>query len=564
MNNLSSTNSYHDETNSKKQWERDEQVNNVVNFEQVKFEKSQRQFAESEGIPRTTLQHWLKRKENLNESKVVIQFFENSEGLAFLHRLLIAAHYEFTKVGSASIHNVCHFVELAGLSPFVANSYGTQQQVSKNIDNHIINFEQEERERLSKGMSKKKISLCEDETFHPDICAVAIEPISNFIIVEEYVEKRDGNTWNQVVEAGISGLPVEIIQVSSDLATGIVNHTKKGLGVHHSPDVFHVSNEVVKGTSVALSSQVKNTQKAYEETVAKTSFEKEKQEQYDNLEKRPVGRRPQFENKIAKAYAYEKQALKMLEETQKNQEIVKTAHADIGQVYHPYNLETGTKQDAQVVSKLLDDCFEKINNATNSLSERCKKQVDKAHRVIGDMRANIAFFFATVDMYLQSMNFSPEIIEAQHDYLIPGFYLATVAEKEKDLEKKRQIKQKSQELLSIFYDRQGIFAHCTIETLQLAEHCAKECAQFFQRSSSCVEGRNAQLSLKHHSLHRLSKEKLQALTAIHNYYLKRSDGTTPAERFFGAKPKDMFQYLLDHINLPARPRKSPKGIRLAA
>lgn len=62
MNNLSSTNSYHDETNSKKQWERDEQVNNVVNFEQVKFEKSQRQFAESEGIPRTTLQHWLKRK----------------------------------------------------------------------------------------------------------------------------------------------------------------------------------------------------------------------------------------------------------------------------------------------------------------------------------------------------------------------------------------------------------------------------------------------------------------------------------------------------------------------
>jgi hypothetical protein len=216
------------------------------------------------------------------------------------------------------------------------------------------------------------------------------------------------------------------------------------------------------------------------------------------------------------------------------------------------------------VSKLLEDCFEKIDKATESLSERCKKHVNKAHRVIDNMFASIAFFFATVDMYLQSMNFSPEIVAAMHDYLIPGFYLATVAEKEKDLEQKRQIKQKSQELLSIFYEKQGVFAHCTVETLQLVEHCAKECTQFFQRSSSCVEGRNAQLSLRHHSLHRLSKNKLQAHTAIHNYYLKRSDGTTAAERFFGAKPKDMFQYLLDHINLPARPRKRQKEIPLAA
>lgn len=304
------------ETNSKKQWKRDEQVNNVVNFEQVQFEKSQRQFAHHHGISRTTLQYWLKRKENLDESEAVIQFFESPEGLAFLHTLLIATHYEFTKVGSASIHNVCHFIELAGLSSFVANSYGTQQQISKNIDSYIINFEQEERERLSHGMSQKKISLCEDETFHPDICAVAIEPVSNFIIVEEYVEKRDENTWNQVVKAGISGLPIEVIQVNSDLAMGLINHAKKGLGVHHSPDVFHVSHEIVKGTSVALSSLVKKAQKAYEETQAQTKQEKLKQEQYDNLEKRPAGRRPQFEKKIAEAEAYEEQALKNLEKTQ--------------------------------------------------------------------------------------------------------------------------------------------------------------------------------------------------------------------------------------------------------
>jgi flagellar biosynthesis GTPase FlhF len=94
-----------------------------------------------------------------------------------------------------------------------------------------------------------------------------------------------------------------------------------------------VSNEVVKGTSVALSSKVSKAQKAYEETKTKTEQEKLKQEQY--LEKRPVGRRPQFEKKIAKAKVEEEQALKELEETQENQEIVKTANANIGHVYHP-------------------------------------------------------------------------------------------------------------------------------------------------------------------------------------------------------------------------------------
>jgi hypothetical protein len=38
----------------------------------------------------------------------------------------------------------------------------------------------------------KWITLYEDETFHPAICLVAIDAESNFIMLEEYVEKRMG------------------------------------------------------------------------------------------------------------------------------------------------------------------------------------------------------------------------------------------------------------------------------------------------------------------------------------------------------------------------------------
>ena len=66
--------------------------------------------------------------------------------------------------------------------------------------------------------------------------------------------------------------------------------------------------------------------------------------------------------------------------------------------------------------------------------------------------------------------------------------------------------------------------------------------------------------MRHHSLHRLTREKLVALTAVHNYYVTRSDGTTAAERFFGSKPTDMFTWLLDRLDVPARPAAKRSNI----
>ena len=74
-----------------------------------------------------------------------------------------------------------------------------------------------------------------------------------------------------------------------------------------------------------------------------------------------------------------------------------------------------------------------------------------------------------------------------------------------------------------------------------------------EADSSCVEGRNGHLSLWHHSWHHISQRKLSALTIVHNYFTKRPDGTTPAERFFKKKPQDLFAWLLEHVDLPVRP-----------
>ncbi len=507
--------------NGKIQWKRDDVASVVVDFELAKQKQSQRQFAKNQGVSRTTLQHWLARKESLDASSALIWFFESPEGTAFLHRLITAAHFVFTKDGIASIHNVNNFLELCGLSPFIASSYSTQRRVSNNMDRTIIEFEESERERLSQNMPEKKISLCEDETFHPQTCMVAMEPVSNFIIVEKYVENREGKTWNKVINEALRDLPVKVIQVVSDEARGLINHTIKGLKAHHSSDSFHVSYEIGKGTSGPLAAVVKKAEKQYESAAKQTQTQIHLKESYDNQPKRPRGRRPHFEQKVELASENERQAQVNLTNDRQNQETVRTAIAEIGKVYYPYNPETGEKQDAQKVSELLESCFERINGAIIGLSERCKKRVDKAHRVVTSMVANIAFFFHMINLYMDNFGISDSERQLMHEYLIPGLYLQQVARKEKDPERKAVISERSQEFLAILAERDGPFSDYREDDVKELVKAAEECAHLFQRSSSCVEGRNAQLSLRHHGIHRLSNQLLKAQTIVHNYYVRK-------------------------------------------
>ena len=84
---------------------------------------------------------------------------------------------------------------------------------------------------------------------------------------------------------------------------------------------------------------------------------------------------------------------------------------------------------------------------------------------------------------------------------------------------------------------------------------AQGCADLFQRSSSCVEGRNGHLSRYHQGCHRLSDRKLAALTAIHNSPIRRPDGTTAAERFFGRAHPLLVEQVLGQISFPPPPRR---------
>jgi hypothetical protein len=100
------------DASEKIQWQRDDVAAKIIDFEQAREKQSQRQFAIEQGVSRSTLQHWLARKNCIDASASLIDFFESPVGTAFLHRIVTAAHFAFTKDGVASIHNVSSFLKL--------------------------------------------------------------------------------------------------------------------------------------------------------------------------------------------------------------------------------------------------------------------------------------------------------------------------------------------------------------------------------------------------------------------------------------------------------------------
>ncbi|WP_082081643.1 DUF6399 domain-containing protein [Methylocucumis oryzae] len=82
----------------------------------------------------------------------------------------------------------------------------------------------------------------------------------------------------------------------------------------------------------------------------------------------------------------------------------------------------------------------------------------------------------------------------------------------------------------------------------------------FQRSVSAVEGRSGCLSQMVHNGRGLSEKHLKTLAVIHNYDIRREDGTTAAMRLFNTQFPYLFLWLLDRMGELPLPRKSPERL----
>jgi uncharacterized protein DUF6399 len=522
---------------------------------------SLRQAAQALHVPRSTLQAWRAYQESLDEHPAVVAFFHSCPGLAFLHRLVLGLHLVCTEVGACGIRLVCLLLQRTGLNRFVGASYGTQQQVNRQVEEAIVTYRREESARLARDMPAKAITLAKDETFTGGLCLVAMEPKSNYILLEQAAQGRDQDTWQALMEQALAGLNCQGMQSTSDEAPGLLAYVEHHLGAHHSPDLFHVQHELVKAVGGPMATKQRAAAKAATEAQERLAQgQGQLQGAGDAPAKRGPGRPPKATASLEQLEREVQAASQEYERISAQRAQVAQSIRSIGQAYHFVNLERGVRRNGQLIAADIQAQIDSIRSVAQheGLSQACLERIEKAERVVPKMQATIDFVSGYVRQQVRQLHLTPLVSYAMHAHLIPSFYLDRVAQT-RPVSAGEPLRELAKCLRSPLVESGGALAELSEAEQSQLNQQAKELAEVFQRSSSNVEGRNGYLSLRNHQLRGLDRPRKRAcLTAIHNFFLTRSDGTTAAERFFGQKPRSLFAAILDAVAIPPAPLSPPR------
>ena len=192
--------------------------------QRIANKEAQRSIANDIDVPRGNLRYWEERKNNIPMPEKTVSLLESPEGQTFLHTIMVALHFVFVEIGGCGIRLVTLFLALSKLQHFIGSSYESQRQYAKNMEEKTIQFGDHQDESLGKGMPKKNITMGNDETHHPTPCLVGMDVVSNFILIEQYSDKKDAESWNNCFDAAVKNFNVNVFQVTSDQGTGILRH----------------------------------------------------------------------------------------------------------------------------------------------------------------------------------------------------------------------------------------------------------------------------------------------------------------------------------------------------
>ena len=535
-------------------WDRAEATRAFDHFQDPNH-SSQRQYAQEHGIPRSTLGDWLGKEFPEHLDPDLVCYFCGSAGHAFLRRLVLALLLVFHHQNPCGLRPIGLFLELVELDHFVGSSYGALYSLATRLQDNLILFGNEERQRLAAAMAAtgttKDIILCPDENFHgPHICLVAIEPVSNFIVVEVYADQRDSATWAKAIKTGLDGLPVHLVCLTSDQASGLTCCALKELEIQHHPDLMHLQCNLGKPILLPLARPISQAEKDLEQS-------RQREQRLEQADQKKPGRLT-VEMCVAHIEA-EEQVEKDLEQARQRLEGAVEQIREVSRVYHPFDRETGELVTAEQMQAKLGKPLDRLQEVVEQagLGERAQQAVPKARDGwVVLLVGCLAWYWTLVRQKLEKLDLSEEEQQAVMESLMAGYYWEMASDKEKDPEQRQRLKEMAVRLKEKAWSKGSALAGWDEAQKKGVQAVARACADLFQRSSSCVEGRNGRLSLFHHGQTRLSEKRLQALTVVHNYVVRREDGTTAAERFFGQKQRDAFAWLLER--LPELPRPAAK------
>ena len=230
----------------------------------------------------------------------------------------------------------------------------------------------------------------------------------------------------------------------------------------------------------------------------------------------------------------------------------------ISQTIHPFTLDSLQWQTQRALLTDLASPLQRLWDLAPTYG------VQKAQQAIDTFEAQITSFAQAIEAWQQWVTLA---LDGQtQDVAIRNWVLTCLLpwvywRQQADKTRQPSLKRRYQDAASDAFDR--LFEQDLTLELEDAQRerwvlwCREFCAKY-QRTSSAVEGRNGYLSKLHHARRGFSEQSLNVLTIIHNFDLKRHDGTTAAQRLFGHDFPDVFEWMLAHVGELPMPRRSSK------
>ncbi|MGB3515808.1 MAG: DUF6399 domain-containing protein [Elainellaceae cyanobacterium] len=495
--------------------------------------------AEATGLSRSSVhrhQQSIDRAEQYPESRG----WDSAVGYPWLVRLVIAVVYHFGIKQGVGAESLSAFFKAIHVDTHLGCSPTALRQLKHRVEAAIVDYGSTQAEGCQ-PTEGQGVWLGADETFFGLPTLVLMELASGFIFTEVETADRTYSTWKAQLPPGWESAGWTCHAFVSDEARALIKLATTGLGTVSVADLFHTLRNLGRPLARVLGQQLAQLKRHEDRLLHRLS-------QAASDETQTAALQAEYE-------AVAEQHQRVIDDQQRYRQTRQTLTLSV----HPFDLETGQWQLATDLSTRLSALLPTLNAlAADYGGAAAVAAVAAFEHQIPALAQGVHAWWQWVSQSLSAQTQDPEVQTWALTVLLPWLYWSQQADKTRTPHLKHRYQQAASDAFN------HLMATALTFTLQEADHLRwmqwgrSMCANY-QRTSSAVEGRNGYLAQRHHAARGFSAQALKVLTIIHNFDLKRPDGTTAAQRLFGHPFPDLFESVLSTFTELPMPRRSTES-----
>lgn len=488
--------------------------------------------------------HRMKQKIQQRSHITGADFFESEEGQKWLIRLMVACIFVFGIGSTVGADKIAMFFMLIQVTCFIGASSGSIKRVQNSVKNIMLEYQAEQDKHVKDKAKNIEITACADETFFDETMILLLMDLkSGFIFTEESAKDRSHKTWESLTTHWVSRFKTVKCLVC-DWAKALVKLGKDSYICVCVADLFHLMTDISNPMRFAFNRKIKSIEKLIK-------VESNNLKSYKNKGKTSV----QYKESKYKIESLVKEKAEVLTAQKHYQREFRAMSTTL----HPFLIEDSSRQTSIDAASKMHAGLSQIQSIQDRFKFPDKKnRLARAGHRITPACEQIDLWWDWVSTSLDGAEIEPEQKQWLKSYLLPYVYW------KKQINKTRSKEIKKSYVAACLQAEQKLMSEPVSKVMNYDKHSpwyqwAISMTDWFQRTSSAVEGRNGWLSQLHFMGRGFSKDGIQVQTTLHNYWIKRDDGTTACERLTGIKPPDLFEYILSRIDSVPEPRKRKQG-----